>query len=312
MRGPGQPVELVVRRGRRGRGGRDRRRDQGLDGLGPSGRERQSPPGPSSPSSTASTSIARRSSRGCATRGSRTRSSAACRCSRRPEIRDLEQSLRAIADPTPGRRPRPDDVGRPVAARRDRDPPDRADGALRPAPPDRGRPRGRRVRPGRRSIGSGPTDEEVPTGPASTDDGTGRRRGAGGGLALQPPATTSTARGAPDVAADRRETRRIDVAPDTRAKLRRLLRTLDELTPLTWREGPLTVLEQFVDPDRPRPRPRRGRHPRVEAHGRQHRELHALRRRTGSRSTRAAASPGSSTTSTPTRAPAATCRRASS
>jgi len=33
----------------------------------------------------------------------------------------------------------------------------------------------------------------------------------------------------------------------TRAKLRRLLDTLEELTPLTWREGPFTILERYVE-----------------------------------------------------------------
>ena len=55
--------------------------------------------GRTSPSCTASTSTARRSSRGCATRTSRTPSSAGCRLFETPEIRDLEQALRAIADP---------------------------------------------------------------------------------------------------------------------------------------------------------------------------------------------------------------------
>ena len=37
------------------------------------------------------------------------------------------------------------------------------------------------------------------------------------------------------------------VAPDTRAKLRRLLGILEELAPLTWREGPFTILERFIE-----------------------------------------------------------------
>jgi DNA helicase-2/ATP-dependent DNA helicase PcrA len=41
-------------------------------------------------------------------------------------------------------------------------------------------------------------------------------------------------------------TRGVDVSPDTRAKLRRLLETLDDLSPQTWREGPFTLLERFV------------------------------------------------------------------
>ncbi|HEY7827175.1 MAG TPA: ATP-dependent helicase, partial [Candidatus Limnocylindrales bacterium] len=42
-------------------------------------------------------------------------------------------------------------------------------------------------------------------------------------------------------------TRAIAVGPDTRAKLRRLLETIDELAPETWREGPYTLLERFVE-----------------------------------------------------------------
>jgi len=38
-----------------------------------------------------------------------------------------------------------------------------------------------------------------------------------------------------------------DVDAATRAKLRRLLDTLEELTPLTWREGPFTILERYVE-----------------------------------------------------------------
>jgi hypothetical protein len=37
------------------------------------------------------------------------------------------------------------------------------------------------------------------------------------------------------------------VDPATRAKLRRLIDTLEELTPLTWREGPFTILERYVE-----------------------------------------------------------------
>jgi len=42
-------------------------------------------------------------------------------------------------------------------------------------------------------------------------------------------------------------TRGVDVSPDTRAKLRRLLETLDDLAPQTWREGPFTLLEKFIE-----------------------------------------------------------------
>ncbi len=37
------------------------------------------------------------------------------------------------------------------------------------------------------------------------------------------------------------------VAPDTRAKLRRLLAVLEELAPLTWRDGPFSILERFIE-----------------------------------------------------------------
>src|SRR5206468_4030476 len=43
-----------------------------------------------------------------------------------------------------------------------------------------------------------------------------------------------------------RETRRIQVGPTTRAKLRRLLRTIDDLAARTWREGPFSVVEEYV------------------------------------------------------------------
>ena len=43
-----------------------------------------------------------------------------------------------------------------------------------------------------------------------------------------------------------RETRRETVAPTTRARLRRLLETLDDLSARTWREGPFAVLEEYV------------------------------------------------------------------
>ncbi len=42
-------------------------------------------------------------------------------------------------------------------------------------------------------------------------------------------------------------TAREPVDPRTRAKLRRLLETLEELTPLTWREGPFTILERLLE-----------------------------------------------------------------
>ncbi len=42
-------------------------------------------------------------------------------------------------------------------------------------------------------------------------------------------------------------TQAVAVSPDTRSKLRRLLETIDELAPQTWREGPFTLLERFIE-----------------------------------------------------------------
>ncbi len=68
-----------------------------------------------------------------------------------------------------------------------------------------------------------------------------------GGLALQPATADITATtGADAAAATPRTTRRVLLASTTRAKLRRFLRTIDELTPRTWRDGPFTILEELV------------------------------------------------------------------
>ena len=78
---------------------------------------------------------------------------------------------------------------------------------------------------------------------ASVENGDG-----GGGLTLQPrPADLSAASDGASAAGRPRETRRTSVAPATRAKLRRLLVTLEELAAKTWREGPFTVLEEYVN-----------------------------------------------------------------
>ena len=80
---------------------------------------------------------------------------------------------------------------------------------------------------------------------ASDENGSG---GGGGGLTLQPrPADLSAASDGASAAGRPRETRRTSVAPATRAKLRRLLDTLEELAAKTWREGPFTVLEEYVN-----------------------------------------------------------------
>ena len=42
-------------------------------------------------------------------------------------------------------------------------------------------------------------------------------------------------------------TQSVTVQADTQAKLRRLLETIDELAPQTWREGPFTLLERFIE-----------------------------------------------------------------
>ncbi|MBA2719826.1 MAG: UvrD-helicase domain-containing protein [Chloroflexi bacterium] len=157
-----------------------------------------------------------------------------------PEIRDLEQGLRTIADPqqdvalvrmmTAGpwrldaieilhlaRTARYDrthivDVIRGVVASGELDV-DRVDGTAA-------------------------TTEVVPPAPDRGGD-----EPPGAGLALQPkPEEIGAA--APHRT---RNSQRVVVAPLTRTKLRRLLGTLDELTPMTWRDGPLTILERFVE-----------------------------------------------------------------
>jgi superfamily I DNA/RNA helicase/RecB family exonuclease len=164
-----------------------------------------------------------------------------------PEIRDLEQSLRAIADPL-------QDVAviRMLSAA-----PWRLD-ALEILQIARMAKYDRRhlIEVVREVVDSGqvevdrarPTDEEVPPDPAAalmsaTDEGLG------GGLALQPPtpdlrSISGTAE--PSAAQPPLDTRRVHLPADARAKLRRFLRTIDELTPRTWRDGPFMVLEDFV------------------------------------------------------------------
>ncbi len=104
-----------------------------------------------------------------------------------PEIRDLEQSLRADRRPARRRRADPDDDRRPVAARRARDPPRRPDGQLRPAPPRRRHPRDRRDR---RAQDDAPTptddaDADAPTTPSRPP--TAARRARHPGEAPAPP-----------------------------------------------------------------------------------------------------------------------------
>ncbi len=51
----------------------------------------------------------------------------------------------------------------------------------------------------------------------------------------------------PSGPAGRPATRDVEIGPGTRARLRRLLETIDDLSPMTWREGPFSVLERFVE-----------------------------------------------------------------
>jgi len=162
-----------------------------------------------------------------------------------PEIRDLEQSLRAIADPlqdvalvrmmsaAPWRLDALEilDIAR-MAKYDHRHLIDVIHEVV-----DRGEVEVDKVRP---------TDQEVTADPGAIQTVAGGDEA--GGLALQPPVTDIVA--SPDGATvpppPPRETRRIFVPPATRAKLRRLLRTIDELAPMTWREGPFTMLEEYV------------------------------------------------------------------
>ena len=154
-----------------------------------------------------------------------------------PEIRDLEQSLRSIADPN-------QDIAlvRMMSAG-----PWRLDATeillvARMARYDRRRI----VEVIRQIVESGSllvdrVGEAPPIDPTMAEDADE----GSGGLALQPrPAEIAME---PTAATPEPRTQQVDVGPLTRSKLRRLLATLDELTPLTWREGPLTVLERFVE-----------------------------------------------------------------
>ena len=137
----------------------------------------------------------------------------------------------------------------------------------------------------RETVATGELDvDRVEEGPTATEPvvstDSGSEDGSGGGTALHPkPEEIGIPDGAGTVAPPPRPTQRVDVSPLTRTKLRRLLETLDELTPMTWRDGPLDgprTVRRTVEPD---PRPGRRRHARVEADGRQHRELPAVRGR---------------------------------
>jgi DNA helicase-2/ATP-dependent DNA helicase PcrA len=146
-----------------------------------------------------------------------------------PEIRDLEQALRALADPFA-------DV---ALARTLTAGPWRLD-ALELLAITRAASRARchLLELIREAVGSGEvTLDAVPT--TETDD-TNATEGADDGDAID--AATGTA---PDAAPPAE--RVLELPPATRAKLRRLLETLDELVPETPREGPFTILERYIE-----------------------------------------------------------------
>ena len=158
-----------------------------------------------------------------------------------PEIRDLEQALRALADPFA-------DV---ALARTLTAGPWRLD-ALELLAITRAASRAKRhlLELIREAVGSGevtldavPTTETAePAEPAETTGTTGTNAtdGADGGDG-QADAT------GPASDASQPTERVLELAPATRAKLRRLLDTLDELVPETPREGPFTILERYVE-----------------------------------------------------------------
>lgn len=161
-----------------------------------------------------------------------------------PEIRDLEQSLRAIADPL-------QDVAvvRMLTAA-----PWRLDALeilqlARMARYDHRHV----IEVVREVVASGelevdrPAGDDEPAAPHGADATTSAGNGAGSGLSLQPRTPDLAAPAAGDTApAPPRRTRRRHVDPVTRAKLRRFLATLDDLATRTFRDGPLTILEEHV------------------------------------------------------------------
>ena len=176
-----------------------------------------------------------------------------------PEIRDLEQALRALADPFA-------DV---ALARTLTAGPWRLD-ALELLAITRAASRAKRhlLELIRDAVGTGEvTLDAVPT--------TGANR------TTRTAATRRPTRPAADAAQPAE--RILELAPATRAKLRRLLDTLDELVPETPREGPFTILERYIE--------RTGMLLDLlaadtlesQARGRQRRLAHALRRRLAAR-----------------------------
>lgn len=140
-----------------------------------------------------------------------------------PEIRDLEQSLRVIADPNQSVA-----LVRMLSAA-----PWRLDALellqlTRMAAFDR-RPLVDTIR---QIVATGEVEVDRPS---ATEDGVGEM-----------PTTPA------ESVADTRHRSRRDhasepVQPDTRAKLRRVIEALEELTPMTWRAGPLTILERLLE-----------------------------------------------------------------
>ncbi len=168
------------------------------------------------------------------------------------EIRDLEQSLRAVADPLqdiavvrmlsagPWRCDAVEILTLARAAKRARQPLIEIVRAAVAAGELTGEERGDAEGEGRSN-----GNEVAVTG---APDGNGNARGTEAGVALAP-ATFDLAAPQTQVAAATRPSPAplVPLAPATRAKLRRFLATIDELTPRTWREGPLAILAALLE-----------------------------------------------------------------
>ena len=175
-----------------------------------------------------------------------------------PEIRDLEQTLRAIADPH-------QDV---ALARMLSAGPWRLDAleilaVVRMARYDRRHV----IEAVREVVESGEVLDERPGEVATVGEGDeddhadDHGMAAAGGVALQPrtfdpradraieedEAPRATAANEQETEASKPEPSRRKVAAATQAKLRRVLETIDALGPLTWREGPHTILERLLE-----------------------------------------------------------------
>ena len=157
-----------------------------------------------------------------------------------PEIRDLEQTLRAIADPH-------QDV---ALARMLSAGPWRLD-ALEILAVARMARYDRRhlIEAVREIVESGEVVDERPGERAAADgeDERGRgRRASGRGRGCRAPAKNFDPREGRDTAPASGGPRR-PIDPATRARLRRVLETIDALGPETWREGPHTILERLLE-----------------------------------------------------------------